>query len=206
MRFTQLIKQRSYHTSILRSEQLVNPSNTLSKFNESELANPTWSVIQLLETHKQSISESNNQSTPIVTEELIRKLGALCYLSIPETTDQSTNHPTNMASMRDSVQSMIGWMSTINHVDCEGIEPIYTPLQIVEEYMTVSLNEANSSSINQTNSPTINQTPDQASDQIISTRLRADQVDTATAVNILELSPHTDRGFIAVPKVVDIDE
>ena len=100
-----------------------------------------------------------------------------------------------MNEIIQSLDSMIGWMSKINHVECDDCEMMFTPLQIMNESMNITIN------------PSSNQSANQSINPLDSTeRLREDRVDTKNRVDIVQLAPHSDRGFLVVPKVVDIDE
>lgn len=116
----------------------------------------------------------------IVDDKLIERLSSLCYLSVT---------PDQLPTVRTDIASMIGWMSTISHLDCSNIEPIYTPLQILNETITLHSDIDGDGDGDNGNA-----------------RLRSDVVDRNQRINVTEHATQTDRGFIVVPKVVDIDE
>jgi Asp-tRNA(Asn)/Glu-tRNA(Gln) amidotransferase C subunit len=160
-----------------------------------------------------SISDSVNDSDIDISDADLFHLGHLTCLHIDDTDtdnskDDSTSHITikrsiSTSSLRHDVKQMIQWMSQIKSIATDGIQPIYTPLQIIE-----STNTKHYAIGTHSNSDTQDDTKHHPSmlhpHNKSSERYRHD---IATEGNmqrdVLSNASHTDRGFIVVPKVIN---
>ncbi len=127
---------------------------------------PTWSLMQLF---------VNIDNTDIdIADVDIERLYSLSMLHVP--VDNTAGY---------SIKSMIQWMSSIHNVNTDNVQPIYTPIQIIE-------NNTNNDKTLHSNSRSYTE------------RYRSDIVsDGNYQSDILRNAPNTDKGFVLVPKVVD---
>lgn len=170
-----------------------NNNPIIKPFNISHFAKPNWSLKESLhENHTDNISNS-------ITPELLKKLCKLSYLSLDvmNNNNKSSNNnaiTTNQSQLiQQDLQSIINWISQIKHLDTTGINPMYTPLEVMKR------NNSNQHNINNSNDANYNG---------YELQTRADQVtqDPNAAQIALSNAPYKYGGFFVVPKVVDSTE
>lgn len=180
----------SYHTSLpahsvtkqptqLRSAAsrvIITPLDNIDTFFES---GPTWSVYESFQRPQ------SQPGTEDITEEELQHLGNLTALHV----DLSTTHG---QQLRRDVKMMVSWLSPLKDVNTEGVEPMWTPLQMIEKQMM------NDSDADETRNDV---------NSVSSPRYRDD-----TAVlhpnpsELLANVPHQSSGYVLVPKILGGDD
>lgn len=153
----------------------ITPLDDIDTFFKS---GPTWSVLDSF----QRPQHAGEQATDITDEDL-QHLGNLTALHV----DLSTAHG---QQLRRDVKMMVEWLSQLQEVDTEGVEPMWTPLQMIEK---------------------LSSTDDDAKqvdlDAVPSPRYRQDQaVQHPNPSELLANAPHTASGYILVPKILGAED
>lgn len=182
---------RQLSTSPTHGNDVINNNNNtntavLGEYNaDLFFCKPRWSLNKLFENsniNNSNINSKNNDDNIINDTEIDR----LYHLSML--------HPPSNQQAKQRIKSMIQWISIIKDIDTDGLTPIYTPLQFHN-------NNCNSSN-NQTD--TDNTTTTQSLDN--NPILRQDIVNDGNyQQRILMNAPIKDKGYVLVPKTVNLD-